>query len=228
MKKRIISFLLALVMAVSLLPVSAFAVEDTASPDVPAAVAQEVQTAEAQQDEEINTPAVQDNSSTYVISFSTQETIGTVVYNSNDYPLFYIKIGNTYTDATLPKKTGKLGGRDFPVGLMLTDESGSGYIDFALTNVIFQYSDDNTYFAGAKKYYSEKLSDIKLNDGITLSSENGTLLLLRLKGSGRIFNQRVGAFAVIQWDKPTGIGEPLDKSELNAEIAKVTGENAVN
>lgn len=111
---------------------------------------------------------------------------------------------------------------------MLTDESGSGYIDFALTNVIFQYSDDNTYFAGAKKYYSEKLSDIKLNDGITLSSENGTLLLLRLKGSGRIFNQRVGAFAVIQWDKPTGIGEPLDKSELNAEIAKVTGENAVN
>ena len=228
MKKRIVSFLMALVMAVSLLPVSAFAVEDTASPDVPAAVAQEVQTAEAQQDEEINTPAVQDNSSTYVISFSTQETIGTVVYNSNDYPLFYIKIGNTYTDATLPKKTGKLGGRDFPVGLMLTDESGSGYIDFALTNVIFQYSDDNTYFAGAKKYYSEKLSDIKLNDGITLSSENGTLLLLRLKGSGRIFNQRVGAFAVIQWDKPTGIGEPLDKSELNAEIAKVTGENAVN
>ena len=228
MKKRIVSFLMALVMAVSLLPVSAFAAEDTASPDVPAVVEPEAQTAEAQQDEEINTPAVQDNSSTYVISFSTQETIGTVVYNSNDYPLFYIKIGNTYTDATLPKKTGKLGGRDFPVGLMLTDESGSGYIDFALTNVIFQYSDDNTYFAGAKKYYSEKLSDIKLNDGITLSSENGTLLLLRLKGSGRIFNQRVGAFAVIQWDKPTGIGEPLDKSELNAEIAKVTGENAVN
>ena len=236
MKKRIVSFLLALVMAVSLLPVSAFAAEDTASPDVPAIVeqeqgqepAQEVQPVEAQQDEEINTPAVQDNSSTYVISFSTQETIGTVVYNSNDYPLFYIKIGNTYTDATLPKKTGKLGEKDFPVGLMLTDESGSGYIDFALTNVIFQYSDDNTYFAGAKKYYSEKLSDIKLNDGITLSSENGTLLLLRLKGSGRGFNQRVGAFAVIQWDKPTGIGEPLDKSELNAEIAKVTGENAVN
>lgn len=34
MKKRIVSFLLALVMAVSLLPVSAFAVEDAASPDV--------------------------------------------------------------------------------------------------------------------------------------------------------------------------------------------------
>ena len=41
MKKRIVSFLMALVMAVSLLPVSAFAVEDTASPDVPAIQATE-------------------------------------------------------------------------------------------------------------------------------------------------------------------------------------------
>ena len=41
MKKRIVSFLMALVMAVSLLPVSAFAEEDTASPDVPAIQATE-------------------------------------------------------------------------------------------------------------------------------------------------------------------------------------------
>ena len=53
MKKRIVSFLLALVMAVSLLPVSAFAVEDTASPDVPAVVEPEAQTAGEQQDEDI-------------------------------------------------------------------------------------------------------------------------------------------------------------------------------
>lgn len=51
MKKRIVSFLLALVMAVSLLPISAFAVEDTASPDVPAVVEPEAQTAGEQQDE---------------------------------------------------------------------------------------------------------------------------------------------------------------------------------
>lgn len=49
MKKRIVSFLMALVMAVSLLPVSAFAVEDGVSSDVPTVEAQEVQTAEAQQ-----------------------------------------------------------------------------------------------------------------------------------------------------------------------------------
>ena len=60
MKKRIVSFLLALVMAVSLLPVSAFAVEDGVSSDVPAVEeqAQEVQTAEEQQDEDI---VVEDN-----------------------------------------------------------------------------------------------------------------------------------------------------------------------
>ncbi len=51
MKKRIVSFLLALVMAVSLLPVSAFAVEDGVSSDVPAVVEPEAQTAGEQQDE---------------------------------------------------------------------------------------------------------------------------------------------------------------------------------
>ena len=51
MKKRIVSFLMALVMVVSLLPVSAFAVEDAASSDVPAVEAQEVQPVEEQQDE---------------------------------------------------------------------------------------------------------------------------------------------------------------------------------
>ena len=57
MKKRIVSFLMALVMAVSLLPVSAFAVEDTASPDVPAVVEPEAQTAGEQQDERAGRPA---------------------------------------------------------------------------------------------------------------------------------------------------------------------------
>ena len=59
MKKRIISFLMALVMAVSLLPVSAFAAEDGVSPDVPAVEAQEVQTAEEQQGEDTNEPVAQ-------------------------------------------------------------------------------------------------------------------------------------------------------------------------
>ena len=58
MKKRIVSFLLALVMAVSLLPVSAFAVEDTASPDTSAVAEPEVQTAEEQQGNDV---AIEDN-----------------------------------------------------------------------------------------------------------------------------------------------------------------------
>ena len=51
MKKRIVSFLLALVMAVSLLPVSAFAVEDGVSSDTSAVAEPEAQTAGEQQDE---------------------------------------------------------------------------------------------------------------------------------------------------------------------------------
>ena len=53
MKKRIVSFLMALVMAVSLLPVSAFAVEDGVPSDVPAVEEPEVQTAEAQQGNDV-------------------------------------------------------------------------------------------------------------------------------------------------------------------------------
>ena len=52
MKKRIVSFLLALVMTVSLLPVSAFAVDDVASSDVPAIVEQEPLEGEASVEDE--------------------------------------------------------------------------------------------------------------------------------------------------------------------------------
>ena len=91
MKKRIVSFLMALVMAVSLLPVSAFAVEDTASPDVPAAVAQEVQTAEAQQDENINVPVTQAITEAGVMTvqdndFVKEKAIGTYAGS----PVFFI------------------------------------------------------------------------------------------------------------------------------------------
>ena len=64
MKKRIVSFLLALVMAVSLLPVSAFAAEDGASSDTSAVAEPEVQPAKAQQGNDV---AIEDNGiQTYV------------------------------------------------------------------------------------------------------------------------------------------------------------------
>ena len=76
MKKtqRLLALLLALVMVVSLLPVSAFAVEDAASPDVPAVEAQEVQPVEEQQDEEINTPVTQAAGSKVTVKYTVNGT----------------------------------------------------------------------------------------------------------------------------------------------------------
>lgn len=94
MKKRIVSFLLALVMVVSLLPVSAFAVEDAASPDVPAVEAQEVQPVEEQQDEEINTPVTQAAGSKVTVKYTvngTEQTATETLIGS-----YYQKIGKRY------------------------------------------------------------------------------------------------------------------------------------
>ena len=98
MKKRIVSFLMALVMAVSLLPVSAFAVEDTASPDVPAVVEPEAQTAGEQQGEDTNEPVAQTDgdatgTSDYNITFDLNGC--TSVYDHLDTNIH--KISGRYT-----------------------------------------------------------------------------------------------------------------------------------
>lgn len=98
MKKRIVSFLLALVMAVSLMPVSAFAVEDTASPDVPAVVEPEAQTAGEQQGEDTNEPVAQTDgdatgTSDYNITFDLNGC--TSVYDHLDTNIH--KISGRYT-----------------------------------------------------------------------------------------------------------------------------------
>ena len=83
MKKRIVSFLMALVMAVSLLPVSAFAVEDGVSPDMPAVEekAQEVQTAEEQQGDIV----IEDNGiQTYADNEVTSNFTPVVTYTVGD------------------------------------------------------------------------------------------------------------------------------------------------
>ena len=98
MKKRIVSFLMALVMAVSLMPVSAFAAEDTASPDVPAVVEPEAQTAGEQQGEDTNEPVAQTDgdatgTSDYNITFDLNGC--TSVYDHLDTNIH--KISGRYT-----------------------------------------------------------------------------------------------------------------------------------
>ena len=211
MKKRIVSFLMALVMTVSLLPVSAFAVEDVASSDVPAGAEQAVQSAEAQQNEDLNYPVVQ-GSGIYNVSFATQEQIGTVAFSGENYPLFLIKIDNSYTEAVIEANTGTLVEKAFPQAIWWSDAATNDvFQDLVGKSLSIQNSDDDTYFSSAKSYYAAKKSDITMNEGVTLSSENGSLLLFRLKGSGRGFKlANGGAFVVIEWAASGGSEEPKD------------------
>lgn len=82
MKKRIVSFLMALVMAVSLLPVSAFAAEDGDSSDTSAVAEPEVQTAKAQQGNDV---AIEENGiQTYANSEVTSNLTPVVTYTVGD------------------------------------------------------------------------------------------------------------------------------------------------
>lgn len=231
MKKRIISFLLALVMAVSLLPVSAFAVEDTASPDVPAVVEPEAQTAEAQQDEDI---VVEDNGiQTYADDGSVTLSIkADGVYN-----------GNTKLDAISDQVT--------PIAtkpaVLETLKVSTTYIYTAERAGYVIVKNESDIFFGAK---SSGYLDVDSGSGLafrknkekTLGNDKGQLMAVadsnNLEKAG-LKNYEKGCsqyyyfcfkysedsiFGLLIQIKPTV--KETDKTALNAAIASVTGENA--
>ena len=170
MKKRIVSFLLALVMVVSLLPVSAFAVEDAASSDVPA-VAQEVQPAEAQQDENINVPVVQ--------------AAGTKVISAVD------ELNDTGEKATI-------GGKEYEVYVLSINAAETVNVHFAIaskctitlnaltvgstdyTPIPDLTKDDDNYKSGVALYEQNTFSD-KVKDCLTPDSERTLYYLFNVK-----------------------------------------------
>ncbi len=74
------------------------------------------------------------SSTVYEVSFATQEEIGTVKYNNEDYKLLRVKISSQYTEFLMKEKTGKIGTADFP--------QAAYTIDFSSVN-----SNPGNYFA---------------------------------------------------------------------------------
>ena len=233
MKKRIVSFLMALVMAVSLLPVSAFAAEDGVSPDVPAVEeqAQEVQTAEEQQDEDI---VVEDNGiQTYADDGSVTLSIkADGVYNGNTKldaisdqvtpiatkpaVLGTLKVSTTYVytaeraeHVTVKNESGILFGPKSSGYLDVDSASGLAFVnnkEKPLGNDKAQLKavadSNNLEKAGLKNY--EKGCDQYYYFCFKYSEETIFGLLIQIK--------------------PTV--KETDKTALNVAIASVTGENA--
>ena len=170
MKKRIVSFLMALVMVVSLLPVSAFAVENAASPDVPAVEAQEVQpaetqdapTAEAQQDEEINVPVVQAAGTKVISAVDELKNTGEkATIGGKEYEVYVLSINAAETANVKFKAVKKC---------MISLNSlskGDSYADSIITLVT---KDDDNYKSGVALYKQNAFSD-KVEQTLTSGSE---------------------------------------------------------
>ena len=224
MKKRIVSFLLALVMVVSLLPVSAFAVEDAASPDVPAVEAQEVQPVEEQQDEEINTPVTQAAGSKVTVKYTvngTEQTATETLIGS-----YYQKIGKRY------EVRGPVFLISLPYGSAVTSvvaDSGKAVLYSGTAKARKKTLSDAGYLSNSEmvnppstSYYAKDLASITFNEGCSLVSMDVTGFMIV---ADQDLSAGVATIVIVQIS--TSSGETItdaNKAPLKALIDSVAGD----
>ena len=231
MKKRIVSFLLALVMAVSLLPVSAFAVEDGVPSDVPAVEEPEVQTAEAQQgnDVVIEDDGVQPYADDDSVTLSVKAD---GVYNGNTKldaisdqvtpiatmpaVLQTLKVSTTYVYTA--ERAGHITVKN-ESGILFGPKS-SGYLDVdSGTGLAFGNNKEKTL--GNDKVQLKAVADSNNLEKAGLKNYE--------KGCDQYYYfcfkySEETIFGLLIQIKPTV--KETDKTALNVAIASVTGENA--
>lgn len=205
MKKRIVSFLMALVMAVSLLPVSAFAVEDGVSPDVPAveAQAQDVQTTEEQQSENINAPVAQAAGTKVISAVSDLKDTGEkVTVGDAEYKVYVLTINSAETANVQFKAISKCG-----ISLQVPVIGQGGY--GAISNLA---KDDDNYKSGVTLYKQNTFSD-KIEKSLTPNSDR-TMYYFFNAARGKV--KEVFGVCIIEF---CGEVSTTDKTALVAAIA---------
>ena len=245
MKKRIVSFLLALVMAVSLLPVSAFAAEDGVSPDVPAVEAQEVQTAEEQQGEDTNEPVAQTDgdatgTSDYNITFDLNGC--TSVYDHLDTNIH--KISGRYTALNSATQTSV----EFDVtktyffkfkedSFSLTNKTGLIIIPLGIYKIDNFDTQAVVNFLAVSPNWSKAasaLSSVKASrailesSGYTLDDQATEFYYLYFANGGTLNAYQPMGFAVLIEITPNGAEppKPIDTSKLATLLDTVSDTNA--
>ena len=208
MKKRIVSFLLALVMAVSLMPVSAFAVEDGAYN-----VAEDT----AVQQGEYNAPVMQAATGEYAITLSKLTTSGTVQYtDETTYPVYYVQIdGNKYKSMFItPNEKITVNGKKktFPTMIFACDTDDAEKSTSASHSK--PYDPEDKWFQLGASYYDSYKDKIELSEKIP---EGGASILWRLTyGLGSAKSPyTTHAFLLVTW---TGGSGEVNKDALNAAI----------
>lgn len=207
MKKRIVSFLLALVMAVSLLPVSAFAVDGAYTVAKDAAV----------QQGEYNAPVMQAATGEYAITLSKLTTSGTVQYtDETTYPVYYVQIdGNKYKSMFItPNEKITVNGKKktFPTKIFACDTDDAEKSTSASHSK--PYDPEDKWFQLGASYYDSYKDKIELSEKIP---EGGASILWRLTyGLGSAKSPyTTHAFLLVTW---TGSSGEVNKDALNAAI----------
>ena len=207
MKKRIVSFLMALVMAVSLLPVSAFAVDGAYTVAKDAAV----------QQGEYNAPVMQAATGEYAITLSKLTTSGTVQYtDETTYPVYYVQIdGNKYKSMFItPNEKITVNGKKktFPTMIFACDTDDAEKSTSASHSK--PYDPEDKWFQLGASYYDSYKDKIELSEKIP---EGGASILWRLTyGLGSAKSPyTTHAFLLVTW---TGSSGEVNKDALNAAI----------
>lgn len=207
MKKRIVSFLLALVMAVSLLPVSAFAVDGAYNVTEDTTV----------QQGEYNAPVMQAATGEYAITLSKLTTSGTVQYtDETTYPVYYVQIdGNKYKSMFItPNEKITVNGKKktFPTMIFACDTDDAEKSTSASHSK--PYDPEDKWFQLGASYYDSYKDKIELSEKIP---EGGASILWRLTyGLGSAKSPyTTHAFLLVTW---TGGSGEVNKDALNAAI----------
>ena len=242
MKKRIVSFLMALVMAVSLLPVSAFAVEDGVSPKE-----------SSQQNESIEEPSPISTYAnetyyptiTYTIdgkkvdyTTSSKDSIGqwkeyATASNSADIFVVSIPAGAEIDSITIPNSESNYVGLEIAGSDDWMDEFVNGSANYPTLSEIregvglvsgtaFRVADDSDDAYGYAYNISEL--DEEIIQKIPAVNVEGYMLTCYIKYSQ--FGLCIAAPGIIV--QYASGGESADTTELANEVARVTGENVKN
>ena len=224
MKKRIVSFLMALVMAVSLLPVSAFAVEDGVSPDMPAVEeqAQEVQSAEEQQGEDTDTQTSISAFAADITDISTSFTeIGTYNYEEAPYKVYQYKVIPTESELTfnvastcvLIAKKPTIGGKFAP----LAPQFGT------------IARDDSEYITLAKTLYNDLAFTSTITDKLGVNSEKTAFFIVTRTGGRptKATIESIDGILIVEWELIPTLTD-AQKQPLVDLLATITSENEGN
>ena len=222
MKKRIVSFLLALVMAVSLLPVSAFAVDGayTVAEDATMNRGEDANAAVAQTVDEY---AGATELSIVVSDITTYPSVGSINIDGASYPVYKIFLDASIADGLVFKVSPR-------IGLFATHKLGEKVANFKADRIvddILVEKDDDVYNA-AKAHFSTSKESLNLNEGAISDVDNSALLFQVAKNHFSKGIIEIQGFLLVEWTAGSVAPSTLDKENLTTLLDSVSDANAEN